>query len=88
MNYSEWLESLVESPFSVNDKPACPKGYKWDKKTMRCVPRSEKDDVSNKNNKDSKPENMSGFNVIGATGMNGDGYAYEESAGGDGGPSS
>ena len=87
MDYTEWLESLKDPLYEVNDQPACPKGYKWDKKTMRCVPRSEKDDVTNRNNKDSKPENMSGFNIIGATGVNGDGYAYEEAPGGDGGPS-
>ena len=32
MNFSEWLESLEEPLYEVNDKPACPKGYKWDKK--------------------------------------------------------
>ena len=78
MNFTEWLESLEEPLYEVNDRPACPPGYKWSKKAMSCVPRTPKDDVSNKRNKDSHPGNMSGFNVIGATGMNGDGYAYGE----------
>ena len=78
MNFSEWLDSLCEPLYEVNDKPECPEGYKWNKKTLSCEPRTQKDDVSGGKNKDSSPENMSGFNVIGQTGMNGDGYAYGE----------
>ena len=78
MNYSEWLESLVESPFSVNDKPSCPNGYKWSKKQMMCVPKSAKDDVGAQGSKDRKPENGPGYNVIGSHGQNGAPYAYEE----------
>ena len=78
MNYSEWLESLVESPFSVNDKPSCPPGYKWSKKIMSCVPKTEKDDVSSGGDKDRKPQNGPGYNVIGSHGQNGAPYAYEE----------
>ena len=76
MHYSEWLESLVEPLHEVNDQPACPEGYKWNKKLGKCVPRSAKDDVTNKSDKDFHPSNMSGFNVIGAHGWHNDGYAY------------
>ena len=65
MNFTEWLESLEEPLYEVNDRPACPPGYKWSKKAWLC-PRTPKDDVSNKRNKDSHPGNMSGFNVISA----------------------
>ena len=76
MNFTEWLESLEEPLYEVNDEPACPKGYKWSKKMKTCVPRTPKDDVSNKSDRDSHPRNMSGFNVIGAHGWYNDGYAY------------
>ena len=75
MNFTEWKNSLQDPLYEVNDQPACPKGYKWDKKTMQCVPRTAKDDVTNKNSRDSEPGNGPGFNVIGHTGLNGDGYA-------------
>ena len=78
MNYSEWLESLVESPFTVDDKPSCPNGYKWSKKQKMCVPKSAKDDVGAQGSKDRKPENGPGYNVLGSHGMNGAPYAYEE----------
>ena len=80
MNFTEWKESLVAPLFEMDDKPTCPKGYKWDKKTMMCVPKTEKDDVSNRNNKDRHPDNGPGYGVIGSHGMNGAPYAYEEPA--------
>ena len=83
MNFTEWKESLTEPLYEVNDKPACPPGYKWNKKLMMCTPRTEKDDVSTGSKKDNKPENGPSYGVIGATGMNGDGYAYAEPATGD-----
>ena len=79
MNFSEWCDSLTSPLYEKNDQPACPPGYRWDKKTMRCVPRTSKDDVTDGGNKkNSEPNNMPGFGVIGHTGLNGDGYALGE----------
>ncbi len=87
MNYSEYLEHLtkaVEPAYQVDeDVPQCPPGYRFDRKRMDCVPKTKKDDVKGKlkdqdgDKRDMKPGNTS-FNVIGRTGVNGDGYAYEE----------
>ena len=78
MNFTDWKNSLCDPLYEVNDKPSCPNGYKWDKKTMMCVPKSGKDDVSNRGDRDRKPENGPGYNVIGSHGQNGAPYAYEE----------
>ena len=78
MNFSEWKDSLCDPLYEVNDKPSCPKGYKWDKKTMMCVPKTAKDDVGAQGSKDRKPENGPGYNVLGSHGQNGAPYAYEE----------
>ena len=59
---------------------ACPPGYKFNKKTMRCEPITPKDDVSGNRSKDAHPENGPGYGVIGSHGMNGEPYAYEEPA--------
>lgn len=80
MNFSEWLDSLVDPLYEADGIPQCPPGYKFNKKTMRCEPKTEKDDVSGNKNKDSSPENGPGFNVIGSHGQNGQPYAYEEPA--------
>lgn len=86
LDYTEWLNSLVEPIYEADGIPQCPPGYKFNKKTMRCEPKTEKDDVSGKNSKNSHPSNGPGFNVFGSHGMNGAPYAYEEPAeGGDGG---
>ena len=82
MDFSEFLESEVQPLYQVEGKlPECPPGYKWDKKTMRCLPKTDKDKIDgteNYNNKDMKPGNGPAYNVWGATGLNGDGYALEE----------
>jgi hypothetical protein len=80
INFTEWLDTLCDPLYEANDKPTCPKGYKWDSKTMMCVPKTPKDDVGAHNDKDRKPENGPGYNVIGSHGMNGAPYAYEEPA--------
>lgn len=87
MNYTEYLENLknsVDPVYKVDEEaPKCPPGYRFDMKKMDCVPKSKKDSVKGKlsdqdgGRKDNKPGNTS-FNVIGRTGVNGDGYAYEE----------
>ena len=80
MNFSEYCESLRDPLYQVEGKtPMCPPGYRFDKKKMDCVPKTEKDSVSNDSqgrNKDSSPANSPNFNVIGK--LPTQGYAYAE----------
>lgn len=82
LNFSEYLETTdgVEPLYQVEGKaPSCPPGFRWDLKTMRCIPKTSKDKVGPQDDsKDSKPGNGPSYNVIGRTGVNGDGYAYAE----------
>lgn len=82
MNFSEFLDNEVQPLYQVEGKlPECPPGYKWDKKSMRCLPKTEADKIDAKgtySNKDLQPGNGPSYNVWGATGLNGDGYALEE----------
>ena len=80
MNFTDWTDSLCDPLYEINGLPECPPGYKWDKKTMACVPKSDKDNVGKNNSKDRHPENGPGFNTIGSHGQNGAPYAYEEPA--------
>ena len=84
LNFTDWMDSLCDPLYEADGEMQCPPGYKFNKKTMRCEPKSKKDDVTGgTNNKDRHPDNGPGFNVIGSHGMNGAPYAYEEP--GDGG---
>ena len=82
MNYSEYLQYLEDTQdplYSVEGKiPQCPPGYVWSPKRKDCIPKTDKDKISGKlqDNKDNKPQAQ--YNVWGRTGLNGDGYAYEE----------
>ena len=86
MNFSEFLDKTegVEPVLTIedareNEVKVCPKGYRMDLKTKRCVPKTDKDDVrSGRGQKDSHPNNGPGYNVWGRTGVNGDGYAWAE----------
>ena len=80
MNFSEFLDAMVPPLYEAEgDIPRCPPGYKFDKNQMMCVPKSPKDKVGqNQVAKDSDPKNSPPFNVWGRSGMNGDGYAWEE----------
>ena len=80
MNFTEWKESLCDPLYETDENPKCPPGYKWNKKQMMCVPKTEKDDVSKTNSKDRHPANGPGYHTIGSHGMNGAPYAYEEPA--------
>ena len=81
MNYTEWLEHLdqaVPPLYQVEGKlPQCPPGYVWSRKRKDCIPKTEKDKVSGRLN-DRDNTNGASYNVWGRTGLNGDGYAYEE----------
>ena len=81
MNFSEYKEATdgVKPLYQVEGElPKCPRGYKWNMKSKRCEPKTEQDSVSNQHRKDSHPKNGPGYNVWGATGLNGDGYAWAE----------
>jgi len=84
MNYSEYCEHIKQTKDPLyqveGDIPRCPPGYIFDRKKMDCVPKSKKDDIKGKlgdDKRDNKPGNTS-FNVWGKTGVNGDGYAWED----------
>ena len=82
MNFTEFLDSAVKPLYEAEGAvPKCPPGYKYDNNMKMCVPKSPKDAVGNsqkEGDKDLKPGNTAGYNVIGASGYNGDGYAFEE----------
>ena len=80
MDYTEYLARMRHPMYEKEGAlPKCPPGYKWDKETMMCVPKTNKDAVGNRSTaKDMKPGNNPGYNVWGASGYNGDGYAWEE----------
>lgn len=78
MNFSEFLEAVEQPAYKVKGKgDVCPKGHRLDPKTGTCMPIGP---VQNSQNPDMKELNppASGYNVWGATGLNGDGYALEE----------
>ena len=78
MDFSEFLESIQDPVYEEKGKePKCPGGHKWDKKLKKCVPGEGK---KNDTKGDQEiPDPLASFDVWGATGLNGDGYAMEES---------
>ena len=78
MNFSEFNESL-ESPLfeKKGETPECPEGYKWNKKLGKCEPKV-KAKKNHENPGDKHRSLIGNFNVFGASGMNGDGYALED----------
>ena len=84
LNFTEFCDAIegVEPLYTSEGSVSCPPGYKWNMKTMRCEPKTKNDSVEpggGKNSKDMTPDNGPSFNTIGRTGVNGDGYAYEDS---------
>ena len=81
MDYSAWLDAIKKPLYEKEGElPKCPPGYEFNKKTMMCVPRTQKDKVGDgqRGDKDLKPGNGAGYNVWGSTGYDGSGYAWEE----------
>ena len=84
MNFTEFCDACegVYPLYQVEGKsPSCPPGHRWNMKTLRCEPKTQQDSVQpggGQGNKDMQPGNGPSFNTIGRTGVNGDGYAYEE----------
>ena len=82
MNYSEYLQYLEDTQdplYKVEGKlPQCPPGYVYSRERKDCIPKTDRDKISGKlkDNNDGKPQAQ--YNVWGRTGLNGDGYAYEE----------
>jgi hypothetical protein len=80
MNYSQWLDDQKDPLYEVlgkdNIMPKCPTGYKWNQMTMRCEPKTEKDNVNGQGDK-KMPGGQNHYNVIGSSGYDG-GWAFEE----------
>lgn len=81
MDFTEYCKYLDEQEKELTYEaklPQCPPGYVWSRQRKDCIPKTDKDKISGKlqDNKDEKPQNQ--YNVWGRTGLNGDGYAYEE----------
>lgn len=75
MNFTEFVNSITDARYQVEDKtPKCKKGYKWDKDIGGCIPIGA---PKEKEEKQTRPEEMMGYNVIGSNGMDG-GYALAE----------
>lgn len=82
MNFSEFNEAMKAPLFEKKGEgPQCPDGYKWNKKLGRCVPGKLRDKGENPGDK--YRSHNGNYNVWGATGIDGDGYALED----DGNPS-
>lgn len=81
MNFSEFNESLRDPLFEKKgETPECPEGFKWNNKLGKCEPKVK----AKKNRENPGQKNLPqgpGFNVWGATGLNGDGYALEDDGG-------
>ena len=62
--------------------PVCPPGYTYSRSRKDCIPMTEKDKVSGRLGGNDNGYGGS-YNVWGRTGLNGDGYAYEDRPGTD-----
>ncbi len=78
--FTDFLDDLKDPLYEVlgvdNKEPKCPPGYKYDRETLRCVPKTEKDNVNGPGNK-KMPNAQNFYNVIGSSGYDG-GWAFEE----------
>ena len=78
MNFTEFCDSLVDPLYEAKGEKVCPPGYRYDKKQMMCVPKTQKDRIdgdANPGDKDGPPGNAA-YNVWGSSGYDG-GYALE-----------
>ena len=86
MNYTEFCEYLdnQENELTYEAKlPQCPPGYVWCRKRKDCIPKTEKDKVSGRLYQKDNYHSGASYNVWGKTGVNGDGYAWEDKPGTD-----
>ena len=85
LNFTDWLDS-GEKKYLVKVEgkiPKCPPGYIFDRKKKDCVAKSEKDKITGKLGDKDREHSGAHYNVWGKTGLNGDGYAYEDPPGTD-----
>lgn len=68
-----WAYMLSEE--SIKKNAGCPKGYQWDETHKMCKP------IEQRSNKDMTADQMPSYRVWGRTGLNGDGYAWEDKGG-------
>ena len=81
MDFTHFCDSVVFPLYEKEGElPKCPPGYKYDANMKMCVPKTQKDAVgpSKYGDKDMKPGNGPGYNVIGPSGYSGAGYAFTE----------
>lgn len=84
MNYSEFCEYLdkKEEELTYEAKlPQCPPGYVYSRERKDCIPKTEKDKVSGRLQDNKDTNSGASYRVWGRTGVNGDGYAYEDKPG-------
>lgn len=74
--FTDFLNDLQDPLYEVNEMPKCPVGYKWNPKTMRCEPKTAKDEVGGPKGERS-PHGAWTYNVIGSSGYDG-GWAFQE----------
>ena len=75
MDFSNFLKSAVPPLYEAEGKePTCPKGFKWDKAAGCCMPHTPKGEESSNPGEQALP-NTNNYNVWGATGIDGDGWA-------------
>jgi len=75
MDFSNFLKSAVPPLYEAEGKdPTCPKGFKWDSAAGCCMPHTPKGEESS-NPGDQAPAFTPNYNVWGATGIDGDGWA-------------
>jgi len=78
MNFTEYLEAFSNPIYEEEGKnPKCGEGLKWDKELQMCVPDPKSKNQENPGDRDKIDVPM--FDTHGATGIDGDGYALEES---------
>ena len=81
LDFTQFLDAVVPPLYEAEGElPKCPPGYRYDPKMKMCVPKTPKDSVgpNQRQDKDMKPGNGASYNVWGAKGWGGDGYAFEE----------
>ena len=84
MNYTEYLEYLKDTKDPLYYKEGkLPQCYIWNSKKKDCVPKTEKDKLDGKLDDKDRSNSGAHYQVWGKTGVNGDGYAYEDSPGTD-----
>ena len=68
-----WAYILSEE--DIKKRAGCPKGYQWDEVHKMCKP------IEKRSDKDMTADTMPSYRVWGRTGLNGDGYAWEDKGG-------